>query len=112
MKSLCVVTIEALIDGRGEGEVGEGSVQDLMMEELLVLATKSSSLLFNRFCFIFANSLSDFTSTELFTTERRVSSCRKRFTVTDGERKKKSTGRELVGLHRSCWEFPWRWAEG
>lgn len=50
MKSLCVVTVEALIDGREEGEMGKGSVQDLMMEELLILATKSFiTSLFNRF---------------------------------------------------------------
>lgn len=46
MKILCVVTIEALIDGRGMGEVGVGreveAVQDMMVE---VLPTPTSTSL-------------------------------------------------------------------
>lgn len=63
MKSLYVVTIEALIDRRG---VGEGAVQDLMMEVQLILATDSSSLVpFSGLYLIFPDSQSDFTSTKL-----------------------------------------------
>lgn len=49
MKILCVVTGEALIDGRGMGAVGAGTgwsaVQDMMVEVLPTLATQSFSRL-------------------------------------------------------------------